>query len=67
MCAHEKKCAAARCRKCILCTPSVAFTELRLNGRENASNKKNNSGWRSEVTDLIVNVFLKYPTQVSLS
>ena len=66
MCADVKKCAVARSRKCILCTHSVAFSELRLTGRENATNLKKKSGWRSEVADLIVNVFLKYPTQVSL-
>ena len=66
MCAHEKRCAVARSRKCILCTP-LAFSELRLTGRENATNLKDNSGWRSDVTDLIENNFLKYPTQVPLT
>ena len=65
-CAHEKV-YCALFRKCILCTPPVAFSELRLTGRENASNLKTKSGWQSEVADLIVNVFLKYPNQVSLS
>ena len=66
VCVYDKKCAVARSRKCILCTPPVAFSELRLTGRENATKIKH-SGWRSEVADLIVDVFLKYPTQVSLS
>ena len=66
MCLREK-CAVARSKKCILCTPPVAFSELRLTGHENATNLLKNSGWRSEVAYLIVNVFLKYPTQVSLS
>ena len=48
-------------------TPPVAFSESRLTGRENASDLKTKSGWQSEVADLIVNVFLKYPSQVSLS
>ena len=62
-----RKCAVARSRKCILCTLTVAFSELRLTGRENATDQKKKSGWRSEVADLVVNVFLTYPTQVSLS
>ena len=62
--AHEKKCAVARSKMCML---PIAFSELRLTGRENATNQTKISGWRSEVADLIVNVFLKYPTQVSLS
>ena len=45
----------------------VAFSELRLTGRENATYFSKKSGWRSEVADRNVNVFLKYPTQVSLS
>ena len=36
VCPHEKKCAVAHSRKCILCAPPVAFSELRLTGRENA-------------------------------
>ena len=35
-----RKCAVARSRKCILCKPPVAFSELRLTGRENAINQK---------------------------
>ena len=65
-----RKCAVARSKKCILCTPPVAFNELRLTGREETQlilGKK--SGWRSEVAALIVNVFcsfvLKFP-QASL-
>ena len=34
MCVHDKKYAMERSRKCILCTPPVAFSELRLTGRE---------------------------------
>ena len=40
MCAHERKCGVARSRKYILCTPPVAFRELRLAGRENATKKQ---------------------------
>ena len=29
--------------------------------------REGTTGWRSDVADLIVNIFLKYPTQVSLS
>ena len=65
------ECAVMCSRESVLCTLqevySVYTSELRLTGRENASNLKTKSGWQSEVADLIVNVFLKYPTQVSLS
>ena len=50
----EKKCAVARSRKCILCTLPVAFSELRLTGREHATKKKL-SGWRSELGFLVYN------------
>ena len=37
MCAHEKKCAVARSGKCVLRTLPIAFSELRLPRRENAT------------------------------
>ena len=50
VCAYEKKC-VARSRKCILCTSPVAFSELRLPGRENATNfwKNLDGGHRSRI------------------
>ena len=36
----RKKCAVARSKNCILCTPPVAFSELRLTGRDNATKQK---------------------------
>ena len=40
VCAHENKCAATRPKKCILWTHTVASGELRLTGRENATDWK---------------------------
>ena len=55
MCSRDVCCACYR--KCILCTPPVAFSELRLTGRENATKKK--SGWRSDFVVRVENNFLK--------
>ena len=45
VCAHEKKCAVALSKMCILCIPPVAFSELRLTGREYETSQKK-SRWR---------------------
>ena len=61
-CSHEKKCA---CVEVFLCTPSVSFSELRLTGRENATESKQ-SRWLSDLLVLVDNncclVFLKSKT-----
>ena len=58
MCSREKVC-CARSRKCILCTLPVAFSELRLAGRENATKKKKQFGWQSDFAGLVENHFLE--------
>ena len=48
----RKGCAVARSRKCILRTLTVAFSELRLTGRENATHQKKifDGGQRSRIS-----------------
>ena len=65
-CVLTRKCAVARSRKCILCTPPVAFSELRLTGREkrNLSKKKKLDGGQIlRVSSRTI--FLKSTTTVS--
>ena len=67
MCVQEKVCCGTVQEVYSVYNP-IAFSELRLTGRENATIFfKKKTGWRSEVADLIVSFFFKYPTQDSLS
>ena len=53
---RTRKMSVCASNEVVLCTPPVAFSELRLTGRETQL-KKNQSGWRSDLLVLVDNNF----------